>query len=115
MIPIYTPNENDESFNMGTQEEVIEKKLEQTKQLLDLIEPLVPEIEKINPTTRQVEYSTANIVPRLKMAAEQLKLPLAVGAAIWAGPAAAGAITVTMARGIAAALGLVPWSNDFDG
>tara|TARA_Y100001963_G_scaffold158418_1_gene257947 strand:+ start:2260 stop:2604 length:345 start_codon:yes stop_codon:yes gene_type:complete len=113
MIPIYTPNENDESFNMGTQEEVIEEKLKQTKQVLDLIEPMVPKLEKINPTTRQVEYSTANIIPRLKMAADQLYLPIAVGAAIITGPASAGAIVVTMARGVAAGLGLIPWSKEY--
>lgn len=113
MIPIYTPNENDESFDMSTNEEVIQEKLQQTKQVLDLIEPLVPKIEKINPTTKQVEYSTANIIPRLKMAADQLQLPIAVGVAIITGPASAGAIAVTMARGVAAGLGLIPWSSDY--
>lgn len=98
MIPIYTPNENDVQpdttpFNV----KVVEKKLKQTKQILDLVEPVVPLVEVKSPTSERVMYSTSNIVPRLKMASEQLAIPVATGLAIMYGMHP----LVALARGVA--------------
>ena len=86
MIPIYTPNENDvqpdtTSFNV----KVVDQKLKQTKQILDLVEPVVPLVELKSKSSDRVMYSTSNIVPRLKMASEQLAIPIATGLAIMYG------------------------------
>ena len=86
MIPIYTPNENDVQpdttpFNV----KVVEKKLERSKVILDMIEPVVPLVEVKSKSSDRVMYSTSNIVPRLKMASEQLAIPIATGLAIMYG------------------------------
>ena len=86
MIPIYTPNENDVQpdttpFNV----KVVEKKLERSKVILDMIEPVVPLVEVKSKASERVMYSTSNIVPRLKMASEQLAIPIATGLAIMYG------------------------------
>ena len=85
MIPIYTPNENDVQpdttpFNV----KVVEKKLERSKVILDMIEPVVPLVEVKSKSSDRM-YSTSNIVPRLKMASEQLAIPVATGLAVMYG------------------------------
>lgn len=100
MIPIYTPNQEDrKSFDMSTDEDIIAEKLKETKKYLEIVEPYVPIIESRKRSSQSPNYSTKNIVPRLKLATEQLRLPALVGYRVYMAASPVGILT-TMALGI---------------